>query len=164
MNKIILTIMMMAASAYMTVSAQSLYKKVFDNATAVVNNAASNDQQIQINQYKITVLNYISNQVKKRKLEKNSYFYDSQAVNLASFITDFETAIIKARAISTEKRLEVLACYRDASLSNPLFGDDDKETTYVYVNDKQTYTPFSLDTDWEKAYDQATEKIKTILK
>ena len=102
--------------------------------------------------------------MKKRKLEKNSYFYDSQAVNLASFITDFETAIIKARAISTEKRLEVLACYRDASLQNPLFGDDDKETTYVYVNDKQTYTPFSLDTDWEKAYDQATEKVKAILK
>ena len=164
MNKIILTIMMMAASAYMTVSAQSLYKKVFDNATAVVNNAASNDQQIQINQFKITALNYISNQVNKRKQEKNSYFYDSQAVNLASFITDFETAIIKARGISTEKRLEVLACYRDASLQNPLFGDDDKETTYVYVNDKQTYTPFSLDTDWEKAYDQATEKMKAILK
>ena len=163
MKQIFITALI-AAVSYTAASAQSLYKKVFDNATAVVNNAASNDQQIQINQYKITALNYISNQVKKRKLEKNSYFYDSQAVNLASFITDFETAIIKARAISTEKRLEVLACYRDASLQNPLFGDDDKETTYVYVNDKQTYTPFSLDTDWEKAYDQATEKVKAILK
>ena len=164
MNRIILTIMMVAASSSLTLSAQTLYKKVFDNATAVVNNAASNDQQIQINQYKITVLNYISNQVKKRGLTKDSYLYDSQAVNLASFITDFETYVIKARAISTEKRLEVIACYRDASLNNPLFNDTDKETTYVYVNDKQTYTPFSLDTDWEKAYDQATEKMKTILK
>jgi hypothetical protein len=58
----------------------------------------------------------------------------------------------------------VIACYRDASLNNPLFNDSDKETTFVYVNDKQTYTPFSLDTDWEKAYNQATAKIKTILK
>ena len=154
----------MVAASSLTVNAQNLYKKVFDNATAVVNDAASNDQQIQINQYKITALNYISNQVKKRGLTKDSYFYDSQAVNLASFITDFETYIIKARAISTEKRLEVIACYRDASLNNPLFNDTDKETTYVYVNDKQTYTPFSLDTNWEKAYDQATEKMKTILK
>lgn len=144
--------------------AQSLYKKVFDNAVAVVNDAAANDQQIQVNQFKITALNYISNQVGKRKLEKDSYFYDSQAVNLASFITDFETNIIKARAISTEKRLAVIGCYRDASLQNPLFGDTDKETTLVYVNDKQTYTPFSLDTNWEKAYDQATAKIKEILK
>jgi len=145
-------------------NAQNLYKKVFNNAISVVNNVASNDQQIQINQYKITALNYITNQVKKRKLEKDSYFYDSQAVNLASFITDFETNVIKARSISTEKRLEVIACYRDASLSNPLFNDSDKETTYVYVNDKQTYTPFSLDTNWEKAYGIATEKMKNILK
>ena len=50
MNKFVLTVMMVAASSYMTLSAQTLYKKVFDNATAVVNNAASNDQQIQINQ------------------------------------------------------------------------------------------------------------------
>ena len=163
MKGILLTAIMVVASS-ITVNAQNLYKKVFDNATAVVNDAASNDQQIQINQYKITALNYISNQVKKRGLTKDSYFYDSQAVNLSSFITDFETYIIKARSVSTEKRLEVIACYRDASLNNPLFNDTDKETTYVYVNDKQTYTPFSLDTNWEKAYDQATEKMKTILK
>ncbi len=161
MKQVFLTLLL--AASVSAASAQSLYKKVFDNATSVVNNATSNDQQIEINQYKITVLNYISNQVKKRKLTKDSYFYDSQAVNLASFITDFETNVIKARSISTEKRLEVIKVYRDASLQNPLFGDDDKELTYVYVNDKQTYTPFSLDTDWEKAYAQATEKIKAVL-
>lgn len=147
-----------------SLQAQSLYKKVYDNAVAVVNDAAANDQQIQVNQFKITALNYMSNQVTKRNQTRNSYFYDSQAVNMASFITDFETYIIKARTISTEKRLAVIGCYRDASLQNPLFGDQDKETTLVYVNDKQTYTPFSLDTDWEKAYDQASAKIKEILK
>ncbi len=162
MKHIFITVVL-AVAAVTTAGAQNLYKKVFDNAIAVVNNAASNEQQIQTNQYKITALNYISNQVKKRNLQKNSYFYDSQAVNMASFITDFESNIIKARSISTEKRLAVIACYRDASIQNPLFGDTDKETTLVYVNDKQTYTPFSLDTNWEKAYDQATEKIKTIL-
>ena len=162
MKQVFLTLLL-AVAAVSSASAQSLYKKVFDNAIAVVNNAASNDQQIQVNQYKVTALNYISNLVKKRKLTKDSYFYDSQAVNLASFITDFETNIIKARAISTEKRLEVIKVYRDASLQNPLFGDEDKETTFVYVNDKQTYTPFSLDTNWEKAYEQATANIKSVL-
>lgn len=163
MKKIILTIVL-AVIGMTTMNAQSLYKKVHDNATAVVNNAASNEQQIQINQFKVTVLNYIMTQTKKRNLQKNDYFFDSQAVNLATFITDFETNVIKARAISTEKRLEVLGCYRDASLQNPLFNDTDKEATLCYVNDKQTYTPFSLDTDWEKAYEQATAKMKTILK
>ena len=66
---------------------------------------------------------------------------------------DFIYYVTKARAISTEKRKEVIACYRDASLNNPLFNDNDKERTYCYVNDTKTFTPFSLDTDWEKAYD-----------
>ena len=154
----------LAFGAMVSMNAQTLYKKVFDNAVAVVNDAASNDRQIQINQFKITALNYISNQVTKRKLEKNSYFYDSQAVSMASFLTDFETNLIKARAISTEKRLAVIDCYRSASLQNALFNDQDKETTLVYVNDTQTYTPFSLDTDWEKAYEAANAKIKTIMK
>ena len=163
MKTIILTLALVAA-AFTSANAQELFNKVHANATAVVNNAASNDQQIQINQFKITALNYIFNQVGKRKLQKDSYFYDSQAVNLASFITEFETNIIKARAISTEKRLEVIKCYRNASLQNPLFQDSDKETTMAYVNDKQTYTPFSLDTDWEKAYNQAEKEIKAIMK
>ncbi len=163
MKRIILTLAF-AVFAMTAVNAQSLYKRVHDNATAVVNNAASNEQQIQINQFKITVLNYMMTQSKKRNLNKDDYFFDSQAVNLATFVTDFETNIIKARQISTEKRLAVIECYRNASLQNPLFNDTDKDATYCYVNDKQTYTPFSLDTDWEKAYDQATKNIKAILK
>ncbi|MCQ2112747.1 MAG: hypothetical protein MJY95_05320 [Bacteroidaceae bacterium] len=163
MKRIILTLVF-AVVAMTAVNAQSLYKRVHDNATAVVNNAASNEQQIQINQFKITVLNYMMTQSKKRNLNKDDYFFDSQAVNLATFVTDFETNIIKARQISTEKRLAVIECYRNASLQNPLFNDTDKDATYCYVNDKQTYTPFSLDTDWEKAYDQATKNIKAILK
>ena len=163
MKQTILTLVL-AVAFTAQMNAQSLYQKVHDNATAVVNNAASNEQQIQVNQFKVTVLNYIMTQVKKRNLTKNSYFYDSQAVNLASFVTDFETDIIKARQISPEKRLAVIDCYRSASLQNPLFNDSDKETTFCYVNDTKTYTPFSLDTDWEKAYTQASLKIKEILK
>ena len=104
MKQTILTIVL-AMALTSQVNAQSLYQKVHDNATAVVNNAASNEQQIQVNQFKVTVLNYIMSQAKKRNLTKDTYFYDSQAVNLASFVTDFETDIIKARQISTENHL-----------------------------------------------------------
>lgn len=144
--------------------AQSLYKKVYELSTEVLNNPKSTEEKIQINQFKVTALNYIAMQVEKRGLKKDSYFYDSQAVNLASFITDFETNLIKARAISNQKRLQTIKCYTDASLNNPLFGDTDKETIHCYVTDKKSYTPFSLDTDWEKAFDTATKKMKEILR
>mgnify|MGYP003495288233 FL=1 len=160
----IITMICLIVAGYTQVSAQQLYKKVYDNAIAVVNNAKSTDEQIQVNQFKVTAMNYMTSQIKKSGKEQDSYFYDSQAVNMASFITDFETNVMKARAMSTAKRLQVIEIYRDASLKNPLFNDPDKETAYCYVNDKATFTPFSLDTNWEKAYEIATQKIKELFK
>lgn len=164
MKRTILTSAIMMMVMANNTFAQSLYKKVYELSTEVLNNPKSTEEKIQINQFKVTALNYIAMQVEKRGLKKDSYFYDSQAVNLASFITDFETNLIKARAISSQKRLQTIKCYTDASLNNPLFGDTDKETTHCYVTDKKSYTPFSLDTDWEKAFDTATKKMKEILR
>jgi hypothetical protein len=70
----------------------------------------------------------------------------------------------KARAISPAKRTEILKIYTDASKFNPLFKDTDKEKVNAYVTDKTTLTPFCIDTDWEKAYDQATTMAKAALK
>lgn len=163
MKKILAAICLLSAFAVQA-DAQSLFETVYKNAVAVVNDPKANDEQIHINQFKVTALNYIRNQVEKRKQTKDSYFYDSQAVNMTSFVTDFETNLIKARSISTAKRLAVINCYREATLKNPLFNDSDKSTSMVYVNDKATLTPFCLDCDWNKAYEMATQQVKDILR
>lgn len=163
MKKTFITVLL-ALAASTGIQAQSLYKTVFDKATQVVNDPKASDEEIQINQFKVTALNYLSTQVKKRGLQKDSFFYDSQAVNLTSFVTDFLANIEKARAISPAKRVEILKIYTDASKFNPLFKDTDTEKINCYVDDKTTQTPFCLDTDWEKAYDQATVMAKQALK
>lgn len=163
MKKMFLTLLVLMASVS-GIQAQSLYKTVYDKATAVVNDPTASDEEVQINQFKVTALNYMSMMVKKRSLKKDSYFYDSQAVNLASFITDFQVNLEKARTISPAKRTEILKIYTDASKFNPMFKDPDKEKVNAYVNDKTTMTPFCVDTDWEKAYDQATTLAKAALK
>ena len=163
MKKIILSLLVLMASAT-GLQAQSLYKTVYDKATAVVNNPASSDEEIEINQFKVTALNYLTAQVQKRAMKKDTYFYDSQAVNLSSFVTDFQVNLEKARAISPAKRMEIIKIYTDASKFNPLFKDTDKDKVNCYVEDKRTLTPFCLDTDWEKAYDQATTLAKAALK
>lgn len=163
MKKIILSLLVLMASGA-SMQAQDLFKTVRDNATKVVNNPNSSDEEIQINQFKVTALNYLSMMVQKRGLKKDTYFYDSQAVNMTSFITDFQVNLEKARAISPAKRMEIMKIYTDASKFNPMFKDTDKERANAYVNDKSTLTPFCLDTDWEKAYDQATTLAKAALK
>ena len=163
MKKLLFTMLVLAATAT-GMQAQSLYKTVYDRATAVINNPASSDEEIQINQFKVTALNYLSMMVQKRGLKKDTYFYDSQAVNLTSFVTDFLANLEKARAISPAKRTEIIKIYTDASKFNPMFKDPNKEDVNCYVDDKTTRTPFCLDTDWEKAYDQATTLAKAALK
>ncbi len=163
MKKVLFTLLVLMASVT-SIQAQDLFKNVHDRATAIVNNPASSDEEIQINQFKVTALNYISMMVKKRGLDKDAYFYDSQAVNMSSFVTDFQVNLEKARTMSAAKRTEILKIYTEASKSNPLFKDTDKEKVNAYVNDKSTMTPFCIDTDWEKAYDQATTLAKAALK
>lgn len=163
MKKIILSLLVLMASVA-SIQAQDLFKTVRDNATKVVNNPSSSDEEIQINQFKVTALNYLAMMVQKRGLKKDTYFYDSQAVNMTSFITDFQVNLEKARAISPAKRMEIMKIYTDASKFNPMFKDTDKEKVNCYVDDKTTMTPFCLDTDWEKAYDQATTLTKAALK
>ncbi|NLV53030.1 MAG: hypothetical protein GXY64_07170 [Bacteroidales bacterium] len=163
MKKFILPLLALLLSVT-GVQAQSLFNTVRENATKVVNNPKSSDEEIQINQFKVTALNYIGMMVQKRGLKKDTYFFDSQAVNLASFVTDFQVNLEKARLISSAKRTEIIKIYTDASKFNPLFKDTDKERANAYVNDHKTLTPFSLDTDWEKAYDQATTLAKAALK
>ena len=163
MKKTLITLLVLVASVT-GIQAQNLYKTVYDKAMAVVNNPASSDEEIQINQFKVTALNYMSMMVKKRGLAKDSYFYDSQAVNLASFVTDFQANLEKARTLSPSKRTEIIKIYTDACKYNPMFKDTDKEKVNCYVNDKRTLTPFCIDTDWEKAYDQATTLAKAALR
>lgn len=162
--KKLMVVVCLAAMSAVPVSAQSLFETVYKSAVAKVNDANSSSETIDVNQFEVTALNYLQTQVQKRALQKDGYFFDSQAVNLKSFVDDFLFYLNKARAVSADKRKAVINCYREASLQNPLFGDTNKERTYCYVNDTKTFTPFSLDTNWEKAYDQASENIKSIIR
>ena len=73
MKKIILSLFVLMASVA-SMQAQDLFKTVRDNATKVVNNPNSSDEEIQINQFKVTALNYLSMMVQKRGLKKDAYF------------------------------------------------------------------------------------------
>ncbi len=151
----------------MTVSmahAQSLYNTVRETATKVVNNPGSKSDEVEIAQFEIKALNYISAQATKRGLSQNEYFFDSQAVNMKSFVDDCRFYAQKAGKISAAKKKQVVDCFKKASMDNPLFNDPDKQTTQAYIRNTQTETPFSLDTDWEKAYDQATREVRKIIK
>jgi hypothetical protein len=48
----------------------------------------------------------------------------------------------------------------DATVSNPLFNDTDEETIYAFIQEGTELTPFSLDTDWQKALAAVVAQLK----
>ena len=162
--KKIFFILSMLCFAWGNTNAQSLYKTVRDKANKVVNDLTANQDNRDVNQFKIMTLNYIVAQVSKRGINKDGLFYDSQAVSMTSFVDDCFFYAMKAGKISAAKKKQVLDCYKNASLAFPMFNDPDKKSTQMYVRKENTFTPFSLDTDWDKAYDKACKDIKSIIK
>ena len=57
---------------------------------------------------------------------------------------------------------KVIKAYMDASYSNPLFNDADKEMVLSYFNDGSSLTRFSLDTDWRRAVLAAKAALKQL--
>lgn len=162
MKKVLLSIFILAATAT-CVNAQNLYKTVLERATEVVNSPSSSADDLSMSQFKLSALNYITTEMKNRNMQKDPYFYDSQAVNLESFLTDYKDNLAKAKAISAAKASEMTKAYKEATTNNPLLNDADKAKVNANITASST-TPFSLDTDWELAYDEATRKAKAILK
>lgn len=145
--------------ATQSVEGQTLYEAVYEKVQSIVNNPSSSAAEKQESRFKLDALNYLKTQSKQEGQQRDSYFYDSQAVNLTSFIDDFLTNVHTAEKVSAAKREEMIRCYINAAKKFPLFQDPSHTTI-----DESAPIPFPLNTDWEKAYDNATTVSKIILK
>jgi hypothetical protein len=158
MKKLIIPAMLLALATH-SVDAQSLYQAVYDKAKSTVSNPAATENELKENRFKLEALDYLSKQGNKDGQKRDSYFFDSQAVNLTSFISDFLTNTQSAAKTSKAKQDEMARCYITAATKFQLF--DDPANTAVKEGE---YIPFPLNTDWEKAYDSATAVAKGIMR
>ncbi len=134
------------------VQSQEVYNILLEGATRTVNNPASGFTQTRIAQFKLTSLTYLKQKAFEKQPEVNVQFLDTQAYYMSEFLALFFKEIIRDKKQSEEKKKKKILLFIDASISNPLFGDADKATTLAYLEEEGELTPFSLDTDWEKAY------------
>ena len=140
--------------------AQDVYNLVLDSATRIINNPTSNFTNVQIAQFKRTALTYMKSKALEISDTIPSALLDTQAYYMSEFITLFIDDIVKSKRLSDDKRKQRILMFTDASISNPLFNDPDKDTTMSFMIDGNELTPFSLDTDWHKAYAAAISQIR----
>lgn len=140
--------------------AQEVYNLVLANATRIVNSPTSGFTQTQIAQFKRTALVYMKSKAFEQTDSIPASFLDTQAYYLSEYISLFFDEILKSKKLSDDKRRERIYLFMDASVSNPLFNDPDEETTMAFIKDGGEITPFSINTDWEKAYAAAKDQLK----
>ena len=160
MLKKIFTLMIVVLSAS-TLQAQEIYNFVLESAQRTINNCSSSDTQVSIAQFKNTALVYLKSQAFAQQEEVSEDFLNTQAYYMSEFVTLFFSEVVEVQKKGKKVMEKTMLLFMEASLANPLFPDMDEETTLSYVNDPMSLTRFSLNTDWQKAYETAKAKLKT---
>lgn len=134
-------------------SAQDIFKEILSNAKTVANDPKANLTIAKVATFKVTALQYIQETAFKVKDTLTVKFFDDQAYCMQQFVNSFVQDVLVNATLSNKEKKDKIIFYMNASCSNPLFNDPDTAFTLSYVNDsKHQLTPFSLDTDWTKAY------------
>jgi len=158
-----LFISLVIAFAFCTSSmAQVVYNEVRSKAIAAVNNPATNPMLKKINQFKVDALDYMGIKMKETMPDSTVNFLDRQAYALNNFVSLYMQTILDNRKQPAAYQVKLIKLFMDASYSNPLFNDPDKELVLSYFSDGNSLTRFSLDTDWRRAFVAAALEVKKI--
>lgn len=162
MMKKILLFSLLAITLSLHVQGQEIYVNLYRSAIEVTNDPDAPESSVKLNHFYVTALNYLKSMVESDDENEVTTMLDNQAYYLSEFVSSFFQNVSKAHSLSAEKQHSVVMVYVHASLDNPLFKDKDEEKVHAFVLDKNSLTPFSLDTDWEKAYKKVDKKMKKL--
>ena len=150
---------LLCTMSFCTISAQDVFNQVVRNAKTVLDDPKADDFMISVSQFKYTALQYLCHTaMKQNDGSVDGNFLDIQAYSLNHFIISYFSELAKAQNASNSTQKDIMKKYWRASTENPLFENQDKETTDAFMDDHDCITPFSLNTDWEKADNTITEK------
>lgn len=140
------------------VKAQDVFNQVVSNAKLVIEDPKADPFILAVSQFKYTALQYLcTTAIKRNGGGVAADLLDRQAYSLNHFIISYFSELAKAQKESDAKQKDIMKKYWRACAEHPMFKDEDKETTEAFMKDPGCITPFSIDTDWEKA-DQAISK------
>ncbi len=155
-------LIIMTSLLQLNMQAQDVFYSIRSKAQAAVDNPATIPMLKQFNQFKLDALNYLVMKMKEEMPDSTATFLDKEAYALNNFISLYLTTIIENRTMPNAYQVKLVKVFMDASYSNPLFNDEDKELTLAYYADGNSVTRFSLDTDWRLAFIAASTELKKI--
>ncbi len=161
MKRLFLTFALLLAMSG-SMNAQQVYYELRQKAKAIVNAPSSNATQKRINQFKLDALDYLVIKMREEMPDSTVTFLDSQAFALNNFVLYYLQTLVENDNQPAAFKEKLIKIFMDASISNPLFYDSDKELVLSYFADGNNLTRFSLDTDWRRAILAAHAGLKRL--
>ena len=154
MKKIIIALLMFSLST-ISANAQQVYQEVYRLSKKIADSTQLDIETRKIATFKVDALEYMAMKAAEVMPDSSMSMLDRQAYALYDFIDTFTRRLAKA---SKSQKDAVVAIYRNASINNPWFNDEDTELVWSYYNNPNYVTQFSLDTDWQKADETVTNR------
>ena len=142
-------------------TAQEVYKMVMQNAQHAVEMPTSSFAQTQIAQFKITALNYMKQKAFDTMPKVTTNFLNTKAYYLSEFITLFFNELMKVKGLKEDKQKRCRMLFVKAANAHPQFKIVEEATAEDSISTGENLIPFPLNTDWEKAYEEVQEKLKS---
>lgn len=158
--KRLLILLLAIYSFHININAQDVYMSIRSKAIAAVNDPKTDVLLKQLNQFKIDALDYMVMKMKEVMPDTTAVFLDQEAFGMNSFLNLYIKSVLESQKEPPAYQVKVIKLFMDASFSNPLFNDPDKELVLCYFADGKSFTRFSLDTDWLLAYVAAKNELK----
>lgn len=152
MKRTIVILLLALSLAPVAAGAQNVYNFVLENAQRIVNNPTVNFTQTRIAQFKVTALCFLRQTGLEKMSGADERWLDVQAYYLSEFLTLFFKELVSSDSLPDDERKAHILRYTEATMENPLFDQVDEETALAYLKETGEITPFSLNTDWEKAF------------
>ena len=160
MKKTLLSALLLLSLATAEANAQQVYMEIREKAQQQAADPNSASVVKEINSFKVDALNYLAMKMKEEMPDSSAFYLDRQAYALHQFLGLYMRTMLSHQADPQKIQVDYIKLFMDASYSNPLFNDTDKDLVLAYFANGKSITRFSLDTDWSKAHLAASVELK----
>lgn len=155
-----LSLLLLALSCCTASHAQNIFHSELSQATSIVQQRRGGFVVIRIAYFKQEALRYLQERSSHLDAPQSAIWLDDQAYHLSCFLYLYRQLLCQSEQSYSEREW-LLNTFRQATFDHPIFEDEKDTRSQQFVQDQtQHITPFSLDTDWKKAFAQVSRQLQ----
>ncbi|MBR1594433.1 MAG: hypothetical protein IJ692_05220 [Alloprevotella sp.] len=150
----LLLLALILASSCPALQAQEVFIRVRQSSQRAAQAPGNGYVQREVARFQLEALDFLESEgVKNVQEQILTDFLDTQAYFLSRFVSTFCEDVLTRRRITPEKAEERVRIFQISSEEHPLFFSVEAPNAEEFLLDADSFTPFSLNTDWKAAFE-----------